>query len=227
MPKLEKERSLPESGIGCTHWEARDISAARVHFAAHVLDTRHSAEQALSHCGPQRTLGYAGRNLRYPLLHWIAWYRDLDFTHQIRLSACAVWQNIAEKLSANNGYLLQHFVHKNIPSLGIESAANVAPGAIEKGLPTEVRFFGAETAKDILREYGHADLLLGNNVLAHVPNLNDFVAGMKILLGPRAVIMEFPHLMQLVEQNQFDTIYHEHCSYFSCMTAGRCFGRST
>ncbi|MGH8601887.1 MAG: methyltransferase domain-containing protein [Gammaproteobacteria bacterium] len=128
------------------------------------------------------------------------------------------------EIASNDGYLLQHFVNKGISVLGIEPAANVAQVAIEKRIPTTVRFFGEDTAGNILSEYGHANLLLGNNVLAHVPKLNDFVAGMKILLSPDGVItMEFPHLMQLVENNQFDTIYHEHFSYLSFYTVEQVF----
>lgn len=115
------------------------------------------------------------------------------------------------EIASNDGYLLQHFVRAGIPCLGIEPAANVAEAAKEKGVPTVVRFFGLETARAIAREHGRPDLLLGNNVLAHVPNINDFVSGMRELLGEGGVItMEFPHLEQLVAQNQFDTIYHEH-----------------
>jgi SAM-dependent methyltransferase len=128
------------------------------------------------------------------------------------------------ELASNDGYLLQHFVKLGIPVLGIEPAANVAKVAIEKGIPTTVRFFGVQSAREILRENGHADLLLGNNVLAHVPDLNDFVGGMKIVLAPRGVItMEFPHLMRLMADNQFDTIYHEHFSYFSFITVEQVF----
>ncbi|MBC7944038.1 MAG: methyltransferase domain-containing protein [Burkholderiales bacterium] len=130
------------------------------------------------------------------------------------------------EIASNDGYLLQHFVAKKIPVLGIEPAANVAKVAVEKGIPTTVRFFGTESAKQILQEHGPADLLLGNNVLAHVPKLNDFVAGMKILLKPGGTItMEFPHLMRLMEENQFDTIYHEHFSYFSFFTVQKVFAR--
>jgi SAM-dependent methyltransferase len=128
------------------------------------------------------------------------------------------------ELASNDGYLLQHFVKLGIPVLGIEPAANVAKVAIEKGIPTTVRFFGVQSAREILRENGHADLLLGNNVLAHVPDLNDFVGGMKIVLAPHGVItMEFPHLMRLMAENQFDTIYHEHFSYFSFITVEKVF----
>jgi hypothetical protein len=108
--------------------------------------------------------------------------------------------------------------------LGIEPAANVARAAEQKGIRSVVKFFGQQTARDIASEYGRPDLLLGNNVLAHVPDLNDFVAGMKILLGDRGTItMEFPHLYRLMEQNQFDTIYHEHFSYFSLLTVEKVF----
>ena len=129
------------------------------------------------------------------------------------------------ELASNDGYLLQYFVEKQIPVLGIEPAANVAQVAIEKGVPTEIAFFGQATARRLLKEgKPHADLLLGNNVLAHVPDLNDFVAGMKLLLAPRGTItMEFPHLLRLIEQNQFDTIYHEHFSYFSFLTVQKVF----
>ena len=128
------------------------------------------------------------------------------------------------EIASNDGYLLQHFVRKGIPVLGVEPAANVAQVAQEKGIPTTVRFFGRDTAREIVRETGQADLLLGNNVLAHVPKLNDFVAGMKILLKPQGVItMEFPHLYRLMERNQFDTIYHEHFSYFSFSTVEKVF----
>jgi hypothetical protein len=128
------------------------------------------------------------------------------------------------EIASNDGYLLQHFVARDVPVLGIEPAANVAKVAIEKGVRSIVRFFGRESAREIVAEFGHADLLLGNNVLAHVPDLNDFVAGMKIALGKRGVItMEFPHLLQLIQHNQFDTIYHEHFSYFSFFTVEKVF----
>lgn len=133
-------------------------------------------------------------------------------------------ESLVMEIASNDGYLLQHFVAMNIPVLGIEPAANVAKAAIEKGIPTTVRFFGKQSAEEIVREHGQADLLLGNNVLAHVPNLNDFVAGMKVAVKPKGIItMEFPHLMRLMEGNQFDTIYHEHFSYFSFYTVQKVF----
>ena len=120
------------------------------------------------------------------------------------------------ELGSNDGYLLQYFVDAGIPVLGIEPAANVAKVAVNKGIPTVVKFFGAELAEQLRSEGMAADLLLGNNVLAQVPNLRSFVKGMKILLKPQGILtLEFPHLMRLMEENQFDTIYHEHFSYFS------------
>lgn len=128
------------------------------------------------------------------------------------------------EIASNDGYLLQYFTGKGIPVLGIEPARNVAEVARQKGIPTEGIFFGTEAAKRLASEGKHADLLLGNNVLAHVPNLHDFVKGLKILLKPEGMItMEFPHLMRLMEETQFDTIYHEHFSYFSFLTVEKVF----
>lgn len=128
------------------------------------------------------------------------------------------------EIASNDGYLLQHFLAKGIPVLGIDPAANVAAAAALKGIPTEIRFLGSASAEIIAGMHGQADLLLGNNVLAHVPDLNDFVAGMKRLLAPNGVItMEFPHLRQLMKGNQFDTIYHEHFSYFSFLAVEKIF----
>ncbi|MEP0858140.1 class I SAM-dependent methyltransferase [Trichocoleus sp. DQ-U1] len=128
------------------------------------------------------------------------------------------------EIASNDGYLLQYFHEKGIPVLGIEPAANVAKVAEEKGIPSLVKFFGVETSKELAAEGKQANLLLGNNVLAHVPDVNDFVAGMKIALKPDGILtMEFPHLLQLMQQNQFDTIYHEHFSYFSFLTVEKIF----
>lgn len=128
------------------------------------------------------------------------------------------------ELASNDGYLLQYFVEKKIPCLGIEPTANTAAVAQEKGVPTLVRFFGRQTARDELQSHGPADLILGNNVLAHVPDINDFVGGMKILLSPAGVVtMEFPQLLHLIEKNYWDTIYHEHYSYLSFTTVEQIF----
>lgn len=128
------------------------------------------------------------------------------------------------EIASNDGYLLQYFKQKNIPILGIEPTANTAKVAINNGIPTIIDFFGVRLAKQLVIEDKKADLLLGNNVLAHIPNIMDFVGGMKIILKDRGVItMEFPHLYQLVLNNQFDTIYHEHFSYLSFSTVSKIF----
>ena len=128
------------------------------------------------------------------------------------------------EIGSNDGYLLQHFVELGIPCYGIEPAANVAKVAIDKGVPTEVAFFGSEVAQKMADAGRQADLVAGNNVLAQVPDLNDFVAGIKILMKPGAVMtIEFPHLLTTIEGNQFDQVYHEHYCYFSLITAERIF----
>jgi SAM-dependent methyltransferase len=128
------------------------------------------------------------------------------------------------EIASNDGYLLRWFVSRGVPVLGIEPAANVAPAAEALGVPTRVRFFDSALARELVAEGIRADLLIGNNVLAHVPALNDFVAGLALLLAPGGVLtMEFPHLLRLIAEGQFDTIYHEHFSYFSCAAVQRVF----
>ncbi len=128
------------------------------------------------------------------------------------------------EIASNDGYLLRNFLDHGIPVLGIEPAANVAEAAQKLGIPTEVRFFGRAAARDLVARGLSADLLLGNNVLAHVPDLDDFVGGLAILLAEAGVLtMEFPHLVQMIDGNQFDTIYHEHYSYLSFVAVERVF----
>ena len=128
------------------------------------------------------------------------------------------------EIASNDGYLLQYFKERDIPVLGIEPAANVAEVAQHKGIETVVTFFGSRTAEDMSARNVQADLLIGNNVLAHVPDINDFVQGLKMILKPQGIItMEFPHVMRLIEENQFDTIYHEHFSYFSMLAVKQIF----
>lgn len=128
------------------------------------------------------------------------------------------------EVASNDGYLLTNFVQRGIPVLGIEPAENVARVAREKGVPTRCEFFGEASARRVVEEYGRADLLIGNNVLAHVPDLHDFIRGLSILLGERGILtMEFPHLLRLMEECQFDTIYHEHFYYYSLLTVRRMF----
>jgi SAM-dependent methyltransferase len=132
--------------------------------------------------------------------------------------------SLVVELASNDGYLLQHFLPKGIPVLGVDPAANVALAAEERGVPTLVEFFGVELADRLAGEGRRADLVLGNNVLAQVPDINDFIAGVAILLAPGGTAtFEFPHLARLVERLQYDTIYHEHYSYFSLTTIGEIF----
>jgi SAM-dependent methyltransferase len=132
--------------------------------------------------------------------------------------------NFVVEIASNDGYLLQYFVQQGVPVLGIEPAANVAAVAEKKGVPTLVKFFSAQTAAELAHSGRKADLILGNNVLAHVPDLNDFVRGVSLLLKPDGVVtMEFPHLLKLMQENQFDTIYHEHFSYLSFVVVERVF----
>jgi SAM-dependent methyltransferase len=132
--------------------------------------------------------------------------------------------SLVVELASNDGYLLKNFKNNDIAVIGIEPAENVAKVAIEEGIPTSIDFFGVELAQKMVDAGSSADLIIGNNVLAHVPNINDFVGGIKLLLKPTGVAtIEFPHLLQLMNQNQFDTIYHEHFSYFSFLSVSKIF----
>jgi len=152
-----------------------------------------------------------------------SWLKHADnYCRQMTSRMGLARNSFVVEVASNDGYLLQYFVQRGIPVLGIEPAANVAKVAVEKGVPTLVRFFGAKLAEELAAEGRQADLVLGNNVLAQVPDLNDFVAGLRILLKPQGILtLEFPHLLQLIEGNEFDTIYHEHFSYFSFSSAAR------
>jgi SAM-dependent methyltransferase len=200
-----------------TYPSAADLNRGEVHYPLHVyvcercflvqLEEYESAENIFS--------DYA-----YFSSYSDSWLQHAEkycdkMTKQFGLSekSCVV------EVASNDGYLLQYFVQRSIPVLGIEPAANVAKVAVEKGIPTLVRFFGVRLANELAAEGRCADLVLGNNVLAQVPDLNDFVEGLKILLKPEGVLtLEFPHLLRLIEHNEFDTIYHEHFSYFSMLT---------
>lgn len=155
---------------------------------------------------------------------WVAHARRYCAAMRARLGLDA--QSRVVEVASNDGYLLQHFVEMGIPCYGIEPAANVAQVAIDKGVPTEVEFFGVESARRLAAAGRQADLILGKNVLAQVPDLHDFVAGLKIMMKPGAVMtIEFPHLLATMEGNQFDQIYHEHYCYFSLLSAERVFAR--
>ncbi|WP_339631854.1 class I SAM-dependent methyltransferase [uncultured Sneathiella sp.] len=142
-------------------------------------------------------------------------------TQKLRLDG----NSLVVEIASNDGYLLKHFLAKGIPVLGIEPAANVAKAAEAAGVKTEVAFFGVETATRLAKDGLQADLMAANNVMAHVPDINDFIAGVPILLGESGVFtIEFPHLLNLIEKVQFDTIYHEHYSYLSLLTVEKILG---
>lgn len=155
------------------------------------------------------------------LAHCRAYARDM--TARFGLGAAS---QVAE-IASNDGYMLQYFVAAGVPVYGIEPAANVAAAAEAKGVPTEIAFFGLETAKRLAADGRQADLLAAKNVLAHVPDINDFVAGIPVLLKPEGVFtVEFPHLLRMIEQVQFDTIYHEHFTYLSLLAVRTVFARA-
>jgi hypothetical protein len=130
--------------------------------------------------------------------------------------------SLVTEVASNDGYLLQHFMARGIPVLGVEPAANVAEAARSRGIPTEVQFLGAGTGQQIAGDHGRADLVAGNNVFAHVPDIRDFAAGLRALVKDTGLVtLEFPHLLRLIERRQYDTIYHEHFSYLSLLTSSR------
>jgi 2-polyprenyl-3-methyl-5-hydroxy-6-metoxy-1,4-benzoquinol methylase len=130
--------------------------------------------------------------------------------------------SLVTEVASNDGYLLQHFQAEGIPVLGIEPAANVAAAARSRGIPTEMQFLGAEVGREIARRHGRADLVVANNVFAHVPDIRGFSAGLRALVKDEGMVtLEFPHLQRLIEERQYDTIYHEHFSYLSLLTSSR------
>jgi 2-polyprenyl-3-methyl-5-hydroxy-6-metoxy-1,4-benzoquinol methylase len=155
---------------------------------------------------------------------WLRHCRDYAAAMVKRYSLDA--SSLVVEIASNDGYLLQYFKESGIPVLGVEPAANVAKVAQDKGITSEVAFFGVHTARRLAAAGKSADLIAANNVLAHVPNINDFVGGFKILLKPSGTAtFEFPHLLNLIKERQFDTIYHEHFSYLSLLAAHKIFSR--
>jgi 2-polyprenyl-3-methyl-5-hydroxy-6-metoxy-1,4-benzoquinol methylase len=155
-------------------------------------------------------------------------YSDSWVAHARRYADAMIAQlgltsgSLVTEVASNDGYLLQHFAARDIPVLGVEPAANVAEAARARGIRTEVQFLGAATGQDIAHRYGQADLVAGNNVLAHVPDIRGFAAGLRALVKDTGLVtLEFPHLLRLIERRQYDTIYHEHYSYLSLLTATR------
>jgi len=155
------------------------------------------------------------------------WLRHCrEYTEQMTKRFALDSRSLVVEVASNDGYLLQYFKERGIGVLGVEPAANVAKAAQDKGIATEVAFFGAETARRLAAAGKSADLMAANNVLAHVPDLHDFLVGFKVLLKPAGTAtFEFPHLLRLIEERQFDTIYHEHFSYFSFLVVDKIFAR--
>ena len=203
-----------------TYPSAADLNRGEVYFPLHVyVCERCFLVQLQQYESPENIFG----DYAYFSSYSDSWLKHAEnyceeMTKRFGLSG----KSFVVEVASNDGYLLQYFVKRNVPVLGIEPAANVAKVAIAKGVPSRVRFFGASMARELAAEGCLADLLIGNNVLAQVPDLNDFVAGLEILLKPEGVLtLEFPHLLRLIERNEFDTIYHEHFSYFSLLTTVR------
>jgi len=217
------ERTFVDLGMSplCeTYPSAAELNRGEVYYPLHVyvcnrcflvqLDQYESAENIFS-------------DYPYFSSYSDSWLKHAEsYCNQMTSRLGLAGHSFVVEVASNDGYLLQYFVRENVPVLGIEPAANVAQVAAEKGIPTLVRFFGAQVARELAAEGRSADLVLGNNVLAQVPDLNDFVEGLQILLKAQGVLtLEFPHLLRLIERNQFDTIYHEHFSYFSMLTTMR------
>jgi hypothetical protein len=214
------ERSFIDLGMSplCESYPSvEDLSRGEVYYPLHAY--------ICEHCWLVQLEEYESAENIFSDYAYFASYSDSWLKHcekycndmQVRFGLGA--ESFVAEVASNDGYLLQYFVRMGIPVLGIEPAANVAKAAVEKGVPTLVRFFGMKVARELAAEGKQADLVAGNNVLAQVPDLNDFVGGLEILLKPEGVLtLEFPHLLRLIELNEFDTIYHEHFSYFSLLT---------
>ncbi|HEY2472003.1 MAG TPA: class I SAM-dependent methyltransferase [Terracidiphilus sp.] len=203
-----------------TYPSQQDLSRGEVYYPLHAY--------ICEHCWLVQLEEYESAENIFSDYAYFASYSDSWLKHcekycnEMRTRFGLDAKSFVAEVASNDGYLLQYFVRMGIPVLGIEPAANVAKAAVEKGVPTLVRFFGAQTATGLAAQGQQADLVAGNNVLAQVPDLNDFVSGLEILLKPDGVLtLEFPHLLRLIEHNEFDTIYHEHFSYFSLLTTIR------
>jgi 2-polyprenyl-3-methyl-5-hydroxy-6-metoxy-1,4-benzoquinol methylase len=217
------ERTFVDLGMSplCeTYPSLADLNCGEVYYPLHVY--------VCEHCFLVQLEQYESPDNIFSDYAYFSSYSDSWLKHaeqycdkmMTRLGLSA--ESFVVEVASNDGYLLQYFVQWNVPVLGIEPAANVAKVAVERGVPTLVRFFGAKLAQELAAEGRCADLVVGNNVLAQVPDVNDFVEGLQVLLKPEGVLtLEFPHLLRLMECNEFDTIYHEHFSYFSMLTTVR------
>ena len=201
---------------------ADQLNRMEPYYPLHVYVCHHCfLVQVPEHVSPEAIFGEYAYFSSYSD-SWLAHARSYVTMITARLGLSA--ESRVVELGSNDGYLLQYFVAEGIPVLGVEPARNVAAAAVAKGIPTVTKMFGRRTAGELVSAGHGADLVCGANVLAQVPDVNDFVAGMRLLLKPGGVAtVEFPHLMRLVEENQFDTIYHEHFSYFSLLSVERIF----
>jgi SAM-dependent methyltransferase len=217
------ERTFVDLGMSplCeTYPSPADLNHGEVYYPLHVYVCEHCfLVQLEQYESPEHIFS----NYAYFSSYSDSWLKHAEkYCDQMMTRLSLNAESFVVEVASNDGYLLQYFVQRNVPVLGIEPAANVAEVAIEKGVPTLVQFFGAQLAQKLAAEGRCADLVLGNNVLAQVPDVNDFVAGLQVLLKPKGVLtLEFPHLLRLMERNEFDTIYHEHFSYFSLLTTVR------
>ena len=217
------ERTFVDLGMSplCESYPSRsDLHRGEVYYPLHVyLCEKCFLVQLEEYETPQKIFG----DYAYFSSYSDSWLKHAEkycdrMAKRFRLSA----ESFVVEVASNDGYLLQYFVRQGVPVLGVEPAANVAKVAVERGVPTLVRFFNTELAKELAAQGRCADLVIGNNVLAQVPDLNDFVEALKTLLKPHGVLtLEFPHLLRLIERNEFDTIYHEHFSYFSMLSTVR------
>ena len=205
-----------------TYPSAADLNSGEMYYPLHVL----VCEQCwLVQLGEYETPENIFSDYAYFSSFSDSWLKHCDkyceaMKERFRLDR----DSFVVEVASNDGYLLQYFVSRDVPVLGIEPAANVAKVALAKGVPTLVRFFGTQLAEQLATEGRRADLVLGNNVLAQVPDLNDFVEGLKVMLKPEGVLtIEVPHLLQLIQLREFDTIYHEHFSYFSLINTMKIF----
>jgi 2-polyprenyl-3-methyl-5-hydroxy-6-metoxy-1,4-benzoquinol methylase len=213
---------LGVSPLANAYIKAEDLDKMEPFYALHVFVCQECwLVQAIHAVSPQELFSeYA-----YFSSYSESWLRHAkDYADEMVRKLALDAQSLVIEVASNDGYLLKFLQERGIPVLGLEPAHNVADVARRAGIPTLEKFFGSETARELSGADKQADLLIGNNVLAHVPDLNDFVKGLKILLKPDGVItMEFPHVLRLMLQNQFDTIYHEHFSYFSLITVEKVF----
>src|SRR5688572_10201808 len=205
-----------------THITAEQLNQMEPFYPLHVY--------ICGHCFLVQLEQYVAPSVIFGDYAYLSSYSDSWVDHARRYAErmrerCGLTRNsLVTEIASNDGYLLQHFVAAGVPVLGVDPAANAASIARQKGVRTLEEFFGVTTAERIKGIFGQPDLLIGNNVLAHVPDINDFVTGMKVLLKPSGVItMEFPHVLQLMRHNQFDTIYHEHFSYLAFFVVERIF----